>query len=65
MGSSGSQAINYPVVFGTPQPQYFDQISVLPTIYIVDKKGNLRAEHNSYTPQAEMSETIEKLLTEN
>lgn len=59
------RAINYPVVFGTPQPQYFGDITVLPTMYIVDKKGIVREEHNGYTPQAELEQTIEKLLAEN
>jgi cytochrome c biogenesis protein CcmG, thiol:disulfide interchange protein DsbE len=59
------KAINYPVVFGTPQPQYFGEISVLPTMYIVDKKGQLRAEHKGYTPADELVQIIEKLLAEN
>ena len=56
--------INYPIVFGPPEPPFFGDPSTLPQAFIIDKKGNIRMEHLGFFPPEELEPMLEKLLAE-
>jgi thiol-disulfide isomerase/thioredoxin len=60
------QKINYPIVFGTGlKQQPFGNPEGLPTLFVIDKKGTLRQQHEGYISPNELNSLVEKLIAEN
>jgi cytochrome c biogenesis protein CcmG/thiol:disulfide interchange protein DsbE len=59
------RGVNYPIVFGPHLARFWDDVSVLPTIFLIDKSGRLRCRYRGYTPQIQLETDINKLLAEN
>jgi thiol-disulfide isomerase/thioredoxin len=58
------RGINYPIVFGPRLAKFWDDVSVLPTTFLIDKEGYLRCRYRGYTPQIQIETDINKLLAE-
>ncbi len=58
--------INYPVVFASDSPDIAASYptQALPTMFILDRKGNLRGAQTGYDPSGRWEERIEVLLNE-
>lgn len=59
------RGIDYPIVFGPHLAKFWDDVSVLPTTFLIDKEGRLRCRYRGYTPPVQFETDINKLLAEN
>ena len=59
------KGVDYPIVFGPHLAKFWDDVKVLPTIFLVDKGGHLRCRYRGYTPSPQLEKDIDKLLAEN
>ncbi|PYT02858.1 MAG: hypothetical protein DMF60_20105 [Acidobacteria bacterium] len=59
------RGINYPIVFGPHLAKFWDDVSVLPTTFLIDKEGHMRCRYRGYTPRIQLETDVNKLLAEN
>lgn len=59
------RGINYPIIFGPHLAKFWDDVSVLPTTFLIDKEGHLRCRYRGYTSPVQFETDINKLLAEN
>jgi thiol-disulfide isomerase/thioredoxin len=59
------RGINYPIVFGRRLAKPLDDVSVLPTTFLIDKEGYLRCRYTGYAPRIQLETDVDNLLAEN
>jgi thiol-disulfide isomerase/thioredoxin len=59
------RSINYPIVFRPHLSEPLNEVTVLPTSFLIDKEGYLRCRYGGYAPRVQLETDIEKLLAEN
>jgi len=58
------RGVDYPIVFGPHLAKFWDDVKVLPTIFLIDKEGHMRCRYRGYTPAIQLETDIDKLLAE-
>lgn len=58
-----SFGIEYPIVFGTPDvAMAYGGVDAIPTTFVIDREGRIRAKHTGYSPPELFAKAIESAL---